>query len=164
MPKALRTIVLASLLTWPLHAFSQALSVDEKVKYILEITDFQRVTNAAFEGFKPLMVNQLRRSSNKITPELAEHIANIAGDEINNMKPEFTAFVVDLYKKELTEEEIGAFYDFYRTPVGSRVGRKMTKFTENMIPQVQAFMTRQFLPKFQARLVRDERLRNALSP
>lgn len=164
MAHAIRVVILSSLLTLSGPVLAQAISTDEKINYILEIADFHRVTDTAFEGFKPLMINQLRKSSNKITPEIAEHISNIAGDEMKNMKPEFTAFVVDLYKKEFTDEEIGAFYDFYKSPVGSRVGRKMTKFTESMIAQVKVFMGREFVPRFQARLVKDERLRSALAP
>ncbi|KFG67960.1 hypothetical protein JH26_18720 [Microvirga sp. BSC39] len=149
-------------LALPLPATAQ--SLDEKVRYILEISDTERVIDAAFEGFRPMMINQLRKMSNKITPEIADHLANIAADEMQQVKPEFVTFAVDLYKKEWSEEEIGALYDFYKSPIGARIGRKMVKFTEIMLPQVQSFMTKHYVPRVQARISRDERLRNALSP
>jgi hypothetical protein len=157
-----RSMVVLSVLALPLPTTAQ--SLDEKVRYILEISDTERVMDAAFEGFRPMMINQLRRISNKITPGIADHLANIAADEMQQVKPEFMTFAVELYKKEWSEEEIGALYDFYKSPIGARIGRKMVKFTEIMLPQVQSFMTKQYMPRVQARIGRDERLRNALSP
>jgi hypothetical protein len=157
-----RSMVVLSVLALPLSAAAQ--SVDEKVRYILEISDTERVMDAAFEGFRPMMINQLRMISDKITPEIADHLANIAADEMQQVKPEFMTFALDLYKKEWSEEEIGALYDFYKSPIGARISRKMVKFTEIMLPQVQAFMTKHYVPRVQARIGRDERLRNALSP
>jgi hypothetical protein len=160
--QAFRSTIILSLLVTPLPAAAQ--SLDEKVRYILEINDTERVMDAAFEGFRPMMINQLRRMSNKITPEIADHLANIAADEMKQIKPEFLTFAGDLYKREWSEEEIGALYDFYKSPVGERVGRKMVKFTEIMLPQIQSFMATHYAPRVQARIGRDERLRNALSP
>jgi hypothetical protein len=157
-----RSVAVLSVLALPMSAAAQ--SVDEKVRYILEISDTERVMDAAFEGFRPMMINQLRSISNKITPEIADHLANIAANEMQQVKPEFMTFAVDLYKKEWSEEEIGALYDFYKSPIGARIGRKMVKFTEIMLPQVQSFMTKHYVPRVQARIGRDERLRNALSP
>jgi len=160
--QATRSVVVLLLLAFPLPAMAQ--SLDEKIRYILEISDTERVMDAAFEGFRPMMINQLKRISNKITPEIADHLANIAANEMMQIKPEFMAFAVDLYKREWSEEEIGALYDFYKSPTGARIGKKMVKFTEIMLPQVQSFMTTRYLPRVQARIGRDERLRNALSP
>ena len=160
--QAFRSIIVLFLLVSPLPAAAQ--SLDEKIRYILEISDTERVMDAAFEGFRPMMVNQLKRISNKVTPEIADHLANIAAEEMKQIKPEFLTFTVDLYKRELSEEEIGALYDFYKSPVGARVGRKMVKFTESMLPQIQSFMATRYVPKVQARISRDERLRSALSP
>jgi hypothetical protein len=160
--QAVRSIIVLLLLTLPLPALAQ--SLDEKVRYILEISDTERVIDAAFEGFRPMMINQLRRISNKITPEIADHLANIAADEMKQIKPEFIAFAVDLYKKEWSEEEIGALYDFYKSPIGARIGKKMVKFTEIMLPQIQSFMATRYAPRVQARIGRDEKLRSALSP
>jgi hypothetical protein len=164
MLQAIRSAALLCLLIQPVSAFAQTPSLDDKVKYLLEISDTGKVMDAAFEGFRPMMIDQLRKISNKVTPEVADHIANIAADEMNNLKPEFMIFAADVYKKEWSEEEIGALYDFYKSPVGSRVGRKMATFTQNMIPQVQAFMGTRLVPKIQARLAKDERLRKVLSP
>lgn len=160
--KAARSLIVLSFLALPLPAFAQ--TVDEKVRYILEVNDADRVMDAAFEGFRPMVISQLKRTSNKVTPEIAEHLANIAADELNQLKPEFRIFNIELYKKEWSEEEIGALYDFYKSPVGARVGRKMVKFTESMLPQVQSFMMTHFAPKFQARIAKDENLRKALAP
>jgi hypothetical protein len=162
MVRAARSLIVLSLLILPLPVIAQ--TVDEKIRYILEVSDAERVMDAAFEGFRPMMINQLRQVSNKITPEVADHLANIAADELNQLKPEFLTFTVDLYKKEWSAEEVGALYDFYKSPVGARVGRKMAKFTESMLPQVQTFMATRFAPKFQERIMRDERLQRVLSP
>jgi len=160
--QAFRPMIILTLLLGPLPGVAQ--SLDEKVRYILEISDTERVIDAAFEGFRPMMISQIRRASNKITPELADHLANIAADELQKVKPEFMTFAVDLYKKEWSEEEIGALYDFYKSPIGARIGRKMVQFTEIMLPQVQSFIAKHYMPRVQVRIGRDERLRNALSP
>ncbi|WP_262030378.1 DUF2059 domain-containing protein [Microvirga sp. Mcv34] len=160
--KAVRPIIFLSLLALPLPATAQ--SVDEKIRYILEISDTERVMDVAFEGFRPTMIDQLKRISNKITPEIADHLVNVAAEEMKQIKPEFLAFAADLYKKEWSEEEIGALYDFYKSPVGARVGRKMATFTEVMLPQVQSFMAARYVPRVQSRIGQDERLRKALSP
>jgi hypothetical protein len=164
MIKHLQSIFILILMTLALPATAQTSSIDDKVKYILEVTEFESVMDKTLEGFRPMMVDQIRRSSSKITPEIADHIANILTDEMNLMKPEFRVFIIDFYKKEFSGEEISALYEFYQSPIGSRVGRKMVKITELLIPQVQAFMTRHYAPRIQARLSRDERLRNALKP
>jgi hypothetical protein len=52
----------------------------------------------------------------------------------------------------------------YKSPIGARIGRKMVKFTEVMLPQVQSFMATRYAPRVQSRIGRDKRLRNALSP
>jgi hypothetical protein len=160
--QAVRSIIILSLLALPMPAAAQ--SLDEKVRYILEISDTERVIDVSFESFRPMMSNQIRRASNKVTPELADHLANVAADELQQIKPEFMTFAVDLYKKEWSEEEIGALYDFYKSPIGARIGRKMVKFTEIMLPQVQSFIAKHYMPRVQVRIGRDERLRNALSP
>jgi hypothetical protein len=159
---AFRSMIVLSLLILALPASAQ--SLDEKVKYILEINDTERVFDATFEGLRPMMINQLRQVSKEITPELADHLINIATDELQQIKPELLAFTADLYKREWSEEEIGALYDFYRSPIGARIGRKMVKFTEIMLPQVQSFVATRYVPRVQARFGRDERLRKALSP
>jgi hypothetical protein len=160
--QAIRSLIALTLLALPLPAVAQ--TVEEKIRYILEVGDTERVMDAAFEGFRPMMINQLKRVSNKITPEIADHLANIAAEEMNQIKPEFIAFTADLYKREWSEEEIRALYDFYKSPVGARVGRKMAKFTESMLPQIQSFMAKHYAPKVQARILRDERLRAVLAP
>lgn len=83
MDQAFRSIIVLFLLVSPLPAAAQ--SLDEKIRYILEISDTERVMDAAFEGFRPMMVNQLKRISNKVTPEIADHLANIAAEEMKQI-------------------------------------------------------------------------------
>ena len=162
MLQAVRSIIVLSLLIPSLPTMAQ--SLDEKVRHILEISETERVMDAAFEGFRPMLIKQLRQISNKITPEIADHLVNIAADEMKQIKPEFLTFAADLYKREWSEEEIGALYDFYKSPMGARIGRKMVKFTEIMLPQVQSFMETRYTPRVQVRIERDERLRKVFSP
>jgi hypothetical protein len=164
MNKAVTSILALGFLVFPLQASAQTASLDDKIKYILETGDLDRTFEVTFQSFRPLMIDQLRRVSNKVTPEIAEHIANIATEEFLSLKPQFAAFVANFYKKQLSEDEIGALYDFYKSPLGSSVGRKTSRIAENLIPQTQAFMQLHFAPKLQARLANDEKLRSTLKP
>ncbi len=164
MCKAVRSILVLGFLAVPLQAFAQTASLDEKIRYILEINELERNFDTTFQGYRPMMIDQLRRTSDKVTPEIAEHIANLATEEYQSLKPQFTAFVAEFYKTQLTEEEVGALYDFYKSPVGSKVGRKTSRIVENLLPQTMAFMQHHFAPKFQARPANDEKLRSALKP
>ena len=164
MNKVVKLLLVVCCLVLPLPAAAQAPSLEDKVRYILEVSDLGNTMDAIMSGFRPMIVDQMKSVSNKITPELAEHIVNIMAEELKNIEPEFKSFVVGFYQEQLSEEEIGALYDFYRTPVGASVARKTTKVASNLVPQTQTFMERHFLPRFQARFASDEKLRKALSP
>jgi hypothetical protein len=164
MNRAVNSILALCLLVFPLQALAQTASLDDKVKYILETSKLDKTFETTFQAFRPLMIEELKRASDKVTPAIAEHIATIATEEFRSLMPQFTAFIADFYKKQLSEDEIGALYDFYKSPLGSSVGRKTSRMAENLVPQTQAFMQLHFAPRFQARLANDEKLRSALKP
>jgi hypothetical protein len=164
MVQAVRSIIVLCSLILPLPATAQALSIDEKVRYIVEFSGVEESLDKGFESSRPIMIDEIKKACDKITPELADYIADIATDEFKQMKPEFITFIVDLYKREWSEEEIGALHDFYKSPAGASLIKKMLKFNEAIQPQIQAFVNAQYVPKITERITKDERFRKALSP
>jgi hypothetical protein len=70
------------------------------------------------------MLRQIQAASSKVTPEIANHILQLIDDEIASTKPFIMAFINDYFKRSFTEEEIGALYDFYKTPIGARLASR----------------------------------------
>jgi hypothetical protein len=126
--------------------------------------DFQKGVQAGFDAFKPALLQQIKRASNKITPELANHILAIADQELAAIQPQMLQFGLDSYKQQLSEAEITALYDFYRTPVGAGIAGKMSTIMANLFQQSQQFMATQFTPRIQKRLAEDPDLQQALKP
>ena len=164
MVQAVRSIIVLCLLILPLPVTAQALSIDEKVRYILESSGIEGGLDKGFETARPLLIDDIKRASDKITPELADYIADIATDEFKRMKPDIITFIVGLCKREWSEEEIGALHDFHKSPAGASITTKMMKFNETMQPQIQAFVNAQYVPKVTERITKDERFRKAFSP
>ncbi len=146
-----------------MSANAQAQSVDEKLKFLLEVCGAEDTIDKISESLRPHMINQIKQSSNKISPAVADHIANIITDEFNAFKPQFTALMTTYYKKHLSEEEIKALYDFYKSPIGSSAGKKMAQASDHILPQMYTFLD-QLQPRLQERLSKDEKIRKALSP
>jgi len=161
---AVKSLIVLCLLTLPLPASAQSPTLDEKVRYILDVGDFNGGIDSSFNALRPMLIEQLRRVSNKITPDLADHIANIATEELNALKPSLMNFAIDFFKKRLDEEEVTALYDFYRTPTGSRIARKMNTTMASLMTEMHTFMATQFTPKLQVRLTTDPKLRSAFAP
>lgn len=164
MHHIVRKLILTLLLALPLPVAAQAQSLDDKVKYILEVGNFSEGVDTGFNAFRPMLLQQLKQTSSKITPEAANQIATIAGEELNALKPALLGFGVEFIKKKLDEEEINAMYEFYKTPVGARLGRKMSAAMPSLMTELQPFMAVQFAPRFQARLSQDPKLRSLLTP
>lgn len=164
MVQAVRSIVVLCFLILPLPVTAQTLSIDEKVRYILESSGIEGSMDKGFESSRPMLIDEIKKASDKITTELADYIADIATDEFKQMKPEIIAFIINLCRKEWSEEEIEALYDFHKSPAGVSIIKKMLKFEEIMQPQIQAFVDAQYVPKVTERITNDERFRKALSP
>lgn len=163
--KLLRILPLLCALVLPQLALAQSSpSVDDKVRYIFQVTDFQKGVQLGFDAFKPLLLQQIKNASSKITPELADHILSLADQELAAVQPQLLQFAVDYYKKQLSDDEIGALYDFYRTPVGAGIAGKTSTIMSGLAQQTQQFMATQYTPRIQKRLAEDPQLQNALKP
>jgi hypothetical protein len=149
----------------PLSAQAQSSpSIDEKISYIFEVSDAQKSFDVGFNAIKPLLLSRIQKSSNKITPELANHIAGIIEEEALQIKPSIMIFIKDYYKRQFAVEEISALYDFYRTPVGLRLASKMNTVMASLFPEMQTFVSRQLAPRIKTRLSADTKLRDAFKP
>ena len=160
-----RWLSLWSALGLPLAAQAQPASyIDEKINYIFDVSDLKQGLDIGYNVMKPKLLNQIQKSSNKITPEITDYISRLIDDEFVQFKPAMLTFIKDYYKRQFTEEEISALYDFYRTPVGSRLASKLNSVSAGLLPEMQTFMGRQFAPRISARLSNDARLRDAFKP
>ena len=165
MLKLARWLSLWSALGLPLAAQAQpAPYTDEKINYIFDASEIKQGLDIGYSVMKPRLLNQIQKSSSKITPEIADYISGLIDDEFVQIKPEMLTFIKDYYKRQFTEEEISALYDFYRTPVGSRLASKLNTVSVGLLPEMQTFMGRQFAPRLHARLSNDARLRDAFKP
>jgi hypothetical protein len=165
MVKVLKLIGILSMILMPLMATAQTSpTVDEKVRYILEVTEAQKNFDLGFNSVKPLMLKQIQATSKKVTPELASYILQIFDDELNSAKPSIMSFMNEYFKRSFNEEEIGALYDFYKTPIGSRLASKTNSVMAGAMAEIQVFAQREVLPRLTERLSRDVKLREALKP
>ncbi len=163
--KLLRILPLLFVLLVPQLAFAQsAPSIDDKVRFIFQVTDFQKGVQTGFDSVKPIMLQQIKNASSKITPELADHIIDIANQELAASEPQLLQFGMDFYKKQFSEDEITALYDFYRTPVGARIAGKMSAVMGMLFQQVQQLTATQITPRIVKRLAEDPQLQHALKP
>ena len=146
----------------PLPAFSQqAISAEDKLKTIIPFEVFDKNVSQLLDQTKSTLIQHLKGVSNKITPEIGERIANHLKDEMELIKPEMYQFFLAYHKERLTDEELGALYDFYRTPIGGQVARKMSDISIAIIPETQTYL-RKFAPRLQMRLVQDPEILKAL--
>ncbi|ANY80878.1 hypothetical protein BB934_23785 [Microvirga ossetica] len=165
MLKLARWFSLWSALVLPLAAQAQPTpSLDEKLNYIFDVSDVKNGFDIGYNVMKPRLLDKIQNSSSKITPEIADYISGLMDDEFVQIKPAMLDFVKEYYKRQFTEEEIVALYDFYRTPVGSRLATKLNAVTAGLLPEMQTFMSRQFAPRLSARVSNDARLRDVLKP
>ncbi|PVE21430.1 hypothetical protein DC522_26560 [Microvirga sp. KLBC 81] len=160
-----RWLGLWGVLGLPLAAQAQPVTyIDEKINYIFDVPELKQGLDIGYHVMKPKLLNQIQKSSNKISPEISDYISRLIDDEFVQIKPAMLTFIKDYYKRQFTEEEIGALYDFYRTPVGSRLASKLNTVSAGLLPEMQTFMGRQFAPRLHARLSSDARLRDAFKP
>ncbi|WP_112662045.1 DUF2059 domain-containing protein [Microvirga flavescens] len=163
MRHALKAFAILCFLT-ALPGLAQAQSTDDKIRAILEMGDFNRGVDVGFDSMRPMMIEQLKRATPKMTPELADYVGTIAKEEVGNIKPQLLDFAVKFLKTQLTDEEVTALYDFYRTPTGSILARKMNGVMGNLMVETQKFMSTTFGPRLVERLKSDPKLQSALAP
>ena len=142
----------------PAAQAQSAPSVDEKLSYIFEVSEVYKGLDVGYAAMKAGVLKKIQGSSSKVTPEVTSHIADIIDAEFAQLKPSMLAFIKDYYKRSLTEEEIGALYDLYQTPVGSRLASKLNAVSAGLVPEMQTFMGSQFAPRIGARLDSDPKL------
>ena len=142
----------------PVAQAQPAPSIDEKLSYIFEVSEVYKGLDVGYAAMKAGLLKRIQGSSSKVTPEVTSYIADIIDDEFAQIKPSMMAFIKDYYKRSLTEEEIRAMYDFYQTPVGSRLAGKLNSVSAGLLPEMQTFMGSQFAPRIGARLSSDPRL------
>ncbi len=163
MVRILKWIGILSMILVPLTATAQTSpTIDDKVKYILEITEAQKSFDLGVNSVRPVMLRQIQAASSKVTPEIANYILQLIDDEIASTKPSIMAFINDYFKRSFTEEEIGALYDFYKTPIGARLASKTNSVMTQAMAEIQVLLQREFAPRMRERLSRDVKLRDAL--
>ena len=101
-------------------------SREDKIAYIIETEDFRGQIVAYKEEMAKRFAEELnKKSPNGLTDKqkqvIKEETAR-AGDEYID---DYIDEIVGVYLEVFTEEEITAFYNFYRTPEGISLGSKL---------------------------------------
>jgi len=101
-------------------------SREDKIAYIVKTEDLRSQIIAREEERTKQAIEDLSNSS---VVELKEKEKNIMEEEISEVVKEhvddYVMEVVDVYVEYFTEDEIDAIYNFYRSPEGKSLGRKM---------------------------------------
>ncbi len=103
-------------------------SREDKIAYIIKTEDFRGQIIAYKEEMAKRFVQELsERSPNRLTDRQKQVIkeeTTRAGDEYID---DYIDEIVGVYLEVFTDDEINAFYDFYRTPEGISLGSKLPK-------------------------------------
>ena len=101
-------------------------SREDKIAYIIEMEDFRGQIVAYKEEMAKRFAEQVSaRSPTRLSDKQKEIIEQEVAGAGNEYIDEYIDEIVGVYLEVFTEEEITAFYDFYHTPQGKSLGKKM---------------------------------------
>ena len=112
-----------------LLAIGQAMaqtSREDKIAYIIETEDFRGQILAYKEEMAKRFAEELSaKSPTGLTEKQKQMIEEEATGAGNEYIDDYIDEIVGVYLEVFTEDEIDAFYDFYRTPEGMSLGSKL---------------------------------------
>lgn len=128
---------------------------DASIKQLLTISEAHKTVDAILAQMENRM-NQFAQQAvrgGKITPDQQKtlnkmngKIAALLKDELNWNKME--PFYIKLYKDTFTQEEVNGIINFYKTPAGQAVLKKMPVLVQNSLVETQNRL-RAIAPKIQ---------------
>ena len=108
-------------------------SREDKIAYIIETEDFRGQIIAYKEE---LIKGSIMKVSDASDIEVDQKAKDIISEEISNIIEEliddYIKDVVDVFSNHLTDDELNAFYNFYRSPEGISLGGKMPEISREL--------------------------------
>lgn len=133
--------------------FAHAASV-QKVHEFFQVMDINKMVTDLIPGLTGAMVNGMRQGNTALPADVPEIVGKVVSDVMTPLIPEMEAATEKLYQDNLTDEELSAAIDFYRTPVGQRLLQKLPGIMEQGMQQGQAIV-RAHIPEIQKRLQKE---------
>ena len=140
---------------WSTSSFSAPLT-DASLKQLIAVTEMKNMVNGMLSQFEGAMDGFIKQSLQGKQPSQKEQKA------INNMKTKMVALlkqeytwdkieptITKIYSESFTEEEVKGMIDFYKTPSGQAVIKKMPIVMQKSMVSMQSQMS-VLMPKIQA--------------
>jgi uncharacterized protein len=128
------TLFMATIMT--LSSFSSyALADDGKatvaeVQELIKIIKLEKLIQAVIPAIKKQLIALIKKSAPKIKPNHMAESEKILDEMFSGMPKAFMKMAVPLYHHHLTKEEVRGLANFYKTPVGRSVIKKMPVITQ----------------------------------
>ena len=152
--KALRTLLFV-LLTASTCAVAAPAS-EATIKELLTITEARKLLDGMKGQIDSMMTSAIQQSlaGKPATPKqqeaitkMKDHMVALVQNELSWEKLE--PMYIRLYSESFTEDEIGGMLEFYKTPSGQAVTRKLPMLMQKMMLEMRT-MTSGMMPKMQS--------------
>ncbi len=122
----MRFVLVALLMVIPTKDGLADTSRKEKAKYVIEAQHFRGQITARRDALIKRSINELKElSNNKLDKKKQDIIREELVGIYEEIIDDYITDVVDVYMKNLTNDEVDAMYRFYRSPEGKSIGSKL---------------------------------------
>ncbi len=114
---------------------SQAADTEKRAKIIemIEVSGSANVLDEATQLLIPDILKQIQQRDARLTQEHANELAKVMVQEMQKSKGSFIAQLVPLYEKAFTIEEIEHSIEYYKSPLGQSIMKKMPQLLQSSI-------------------------------
>ena len=134
-------------------------SREEKIAYIVETENFR---DEIVTYKKELIKGAIIKANANANMDLDQKQIDIISEELENIVEEYVddymREIIDLYSSYFTDDEVNAFYNFYRSPEGISIGGKYPEISRKLFwidARYLELLSEQAVPRITERLSRE---------
>lgn len=159
MKRLLLSLLLAACTANAAYAASDKPASEQSVRKLLEVTESRKMLDAMWQSVDGMMEATMRQvlGDRKPTEEQQKILSEMQAKVVAIMKEELSwefmeAFMIDVYTKSFTQEEVDGMLAFYASPAGRSLITKM--------PQVMQYSMQAIQERMAAAIPRIQRVQN----
>lgn len=110
------------------------------IKRLDQAMDFDSLMKQMFEQMAPALTQSVRQATPKMNDEQAKAFAGVMSTVMTKYTVQMKAKMFDAYARVYSEDELRSMVEFYESPNGQSILKKMPQVMAEYMPSVQAMM------------------------
>jgi hypothetical protein len=148
-PYAIALLTVILLMTGPLAANAAS---EEKAREYAELVGAKKMMDGMITTMTDAMVKGMQKSNSNLPADLPDIVGGVVKDTISPLIPQMYDALIKMYAENISEEDLEAAIEFYRTPSGQRLLQQIPVMMQKG-GQIGQNIVAGHIPEIQARLV-----------